>query len=704
MILMNKNNISNMFSKKGFTLIELLVVIAIVSILSGFIYVSMSGAINSAKDAERKVDVGNLAKAIMAYNAESNGYPAESGSCSIGSTCSNLSSDIDSYLPTLPNDPNGTYYTYTPPVDENTPCSVTATLSNGYEYVYTCGVGFTTNAPLSGICGSANGSSSYTIPTESLCNNGDPSIVVGSGPWSWLCYGAYGGDDVNCTANKTIDVACGSENGQQRYTAPTTNLCDDNSTPTVNGSGPWTWDCAGINGGTGESCSAGLSVNGQCGTASKNYPSGAVDYGSDTYCSAGNPNPAGAIFPNMGGSTTWTCDGINGGSNSDTCTASRSSGVIDIAAIPGVTAPVTGAAPVTAITPTAQYTGTVSWSPSASTFAGGTVYTATITLTPKAGYTLTGVAANFFTVAGATSHTNSANSGLVTAPFPATLIPVNGACGTAQQNYLSGASGYGSYTFCSAGTASPTTPAFPAQGGSTTWACNGSNGGTNASCTATRNAVLPACTGGSGLSCTRTVDGLYTVDTFTGAGTISWTVPSGVISVTATVVGGGGGGSCGGTCSSGVGGIGGDGGAAGQTKTQSVSVTPLGAVSLTVGAGGTGGPGGSGGMPGNASAFSSISSTGGTEGDLSGGFNTTIDGLPGGSGAAGGFGGPKTSGNGTAGANAFTGAGVGGAGGTGGTGYGAGGGGGGGGSYDGWMGGNGGAGASGVVSLRYLTP
>ena len=94
--------------------------------------------------------------------------------------------------------------------------------------------------------------------------------------------------------------------------------------------------------------------------------------------------------------------------------------VITTAAIPGVTQPTYGETPVTTITETAQYTGTVSWSPSDATFAAGTVYTATITLTAKAGYTLTGVAENFFTVAGATA-TNSADSGVVTAVFPATF-------------------------------------------------------------------------------------------------------------------------------------------------------------------------------------------------------------------------------------------------------------------------------------------
>jgi hypothetical protein len=96
--------------------------------------------------------------------------------------------------------------------------------------------------------------------------------------------------------------------------------------------------------------------------------------------------------------------------------------VISLAAIAGVTAPVTGATPVTTTTAGTGYTGTVSWSGTPTTFAGVTTYTATITLTPTSGYTLTGVSANFFTVAGATTVTHSANSGVVTAVFPATEV------------------------------------------------------------------------------------------------------------------------------------------------------------------------------------------------------------------------------------------------------------------------------------------
>lgn len=115
--------------------------------------------------------------------------------------------------------------------------------------------------------------------------------------------------------------------------------------------------------------------------------------------------------------------GVNYASVGTGAPPSTADAVINIAAIPGVTAPVTGATPVTTITDT-QYTGTVSWNGTPTTFAASTTYTATITLTAKAGFTLTGVAADFFTVTGATSDVNLVNSGVVTAVFPATPTAV----------------------------------------------------------------------------------------------------------------------------------------------------------------------------------------------------------------------------------------------------------------------------------------
>jgi hypothetical protein len=102
-----------------------------------------------------------------------------------------------------------------------------------------------------------------------------------------------------------------------------------------------------------------------------------------------------------------------------TSTTTTTTAPIDMAAITGITAPVTGAVPTSTISSTTEYTATISWSPTDNPFLANTAYTATITVTPTGNYTLTGVPSDFFTVDGATT-TNDAGSGVVTAVFPAT--------------------------------------------------------------------------------------------------------------------------------------------------------------------------------------------------------------------------------------------------------------------------------------------
>ena len=92
-----------------------------------------------------------------------------------------------------------------------------------------------------------------------------------------------------------------------------------------------------------------------------------------------------------------------------------------------ITAPSAGAAPYKTNIDKTQYTGTITWSGgNPATFAPSTVYTATVVLTAKSGYTFTGVAANKFTCPGATTITNPANGAssgttmTVTIAFPTT--------------------------------------------------------------------------------------------------------------------------------------------------------------------------------------------------------------------------------------------------------------------------------------------
>jgi prepilin-type N-terminal cleavage/methylation domain-containing protein len=133
-----------MFNKKAFTLIELLVVVAIVGILSGFIFVSMTNAINAAKDAKRKADLSSIEKALLVYGVNHGGtypysaldtYPCNlTGSINL-CTNTNLSSALSPYLGVLPTDPNGTSYTYTGVADTSS-FVLTGTLSNGNSYYY----------------------------------------------------------------------------------------------------------------------------------------------------------------------------------------------------------------------------------------------------------------------------------------------------------------------------------------------------------------------------------------------------------------------------------------------------------------------------------------------------------------------------------------------------------------------------------------
>ena len=91
-------------------------------------------------------------------------------------------------------------------------------------------------------------------------------------------------------------------------------------------------------------------------------------------------------------------------------------------AITQLTAPVKNEVPQTEIE-TDEYTATVAWSPEVEDkFGYDTVYTATITITPKTNYTVRGIAENGYTVNGAQTVTNEADSAIVTAVYSATGI------------------------------------------------------------------------------------------------------------------------------------------------------------------------------------------------------------------------------------------------------------------------------------------
>jgi hypothetical protein len=126
-----------------------------------------------------------------------------------------------------------------------------------------------------------------------------------------------------------------------------------------------------------------------------------------------------ADFFTVNGAAATTGNLVDAGSFTHTFAATATT--ISTAAI-SLTAPATGVTPVTSTVSNGQFSTTITWSPEPGTpqFSSNTVYTATITVTPDSGYTLSGVSANFFTIDGASSVTNDPDSGVVTAVFAAT--------------------------------------------------------------------------------------------------------------------------------------------------------------------------------------------------------------------------------------------------------------------------------------------
>ena len=102
-----------------------------------------------------------------------------------------------------------------------------------------------------------------------------------------------------------------------------------------------------------------------------------------------------------------------------------------------LTAPVKNEVPQTEIE-TDEYTATVDWSPEVTDkFGYSTVYTATITITPKVNYTVKGIAENGYTVSGAQTDTNEADSATITAVYEATGSKSSGGSGRTKRYTVS---------------------------------------------------------------------------------------------------------------------------------------------------------------------------------------------------------------------------------------------------------------------------
>ncbi|MFZ6781243.1 hypothetical protein ACO0LD_30780 [Undibacterium sp. Ji83W] len=54
--------------------------------------------------------------------------------------------------------------------------------------------------PVNGSCGSADGANFSSAPTTGLCSAGVASLLKGTGPWTWTCAGSNGGTTASCSA------------------------------------------------------------------------------------------------------------------------------------------------------------------------------------------------------------------------------------------------------------------------------------------------------------------------------------------------------------------------------------------------------------------------------------------------------------------------------------------------------------------------
>jgi len=105
--------------------------------------------------------------------------------------------------------------------------------SAGKDTVFGAGRLYLGSAPSTdGVCGSSNGGSFDTEPTNNLCSTGTPGSVSGIGPWSWSCTGINGGSSANCSANintYTVTPSTGSGGGIAPATPQTVAYGDSTS-------------------------------------------------------------------------------------------------------------------------------------------------------------------------------------------------------------------------------------------------------------------------------------------------------------------------------------------------------------------------------------------------------------------------------------------------------------------------------------------
>jgi len=212
--------------------------------------------------------------------------------------------------------------TDTAPTDNLCDKGIASRVNGGGPWTWACsgtngGQADACSAPrkVDGACGAASGSGVEEMPQRDLCTTGYASAVTGDGPWHWTCSGLYGGAAATCTAAPKVNAVCGAASLKGHQEAPTSELCKTGEASGVEGGGPWTWTCAGAEGGASVTCKAPTMVDGVCGAANGSSFDKAPE---EDLCSQGSASRVTGFGP-----WTWNCAGAEGGTTVG-CTAALS--------------------------------------------------------------------------------------------------------------------------------------------------------------------------------------------------------------------------------------------------------------------------------------------------------------------------------------------------------------------------------------------
>jgi hypothetical protein len=161
----------------------------------------------------------------------------------------------------------------------------------------------------------------YQPPTTAATGKYTFKVGVFTPGWSADVYWNNGAATfaLSTTGGTPTQGVCGAVNGQALSVAPTGNLCSAGVASAVSGSGPWTWSCAGSNGGATASCSASHAVSsgppptaGGCGMQLGSTPAVFCDT-FDAPAGLGNGSRAGELNGNVWGVSRAIGGGVNFG-------------------------------------------------------------------------------------------------------------------------------------------------------------------------------------------------------------------------------------------------------------------------------------------------------------------------------------------------------------------------------------------------------